>query len=390
MNDIHIDVPHDGVIKNEITLLTGWYSLAMRAESVELSLGQEKVDYAKVERPDVVDAYPDRFSVGFSLMLDLSKHRENVSDDALSLSLVVNGQRTATAQMTVLEQARQRASRVDAARARKRHWLLPHLCCLTCGSTGLREKERCAVCANCGAAYQQKGQALDMLTEEATRRYKIVSTDNVSAHSYDEVARDIIDRVRAAEGMVLDCGSGLRSEIDENVVTTEVVDYPSTDLLAVNQKLPIENDTFDGVLSLNVLEHVSDPFGCARELVRVLKPGGTLYCVVPFLQPEHGYPDHFFNMTRSGVRHLFEGKGSVQDHYVPISGHPFWTMHWFLSWYAQELPGPERDRLEQMTIKEIISRPVESWLPEGVVQSLSERGRWQLASTTALILKKNA
>ena len=95
-----------------------------------------------------------------------------------------------------------------------------------------------------------------MLTEEATRRYKIVSTDNVSAHSYDEVARDIIDRVRAAEGMVLDCGSGLRSEIDENVVTTGVVDYPSTDLLAVNQKLPIENDAFDGVLSLNVLTTV--------------------------------------------------------------------------------------------------------------------------------------
>ena len=161
MNDIHIDVPQDGVIKNEITLLTGWYSLDMRAESVELSLGQEKVDYAKVERPDVVDAYPDRFSVGFSLMLDLSKHRENVSDDALSLSLVVNGQRTATAQMTVLEQARQRASRADAVRARKRRWLLLHLRCSACGSTGLREEERCAVCANCGAVYQQKGRALN-------------------------------------------------------------------------------------------------------------------------------------------------------------------------------------------------------------------------------------
>ncbi len=390
MNDIHIDAPHDRVIKNEITLLTGWYSLNIRAESVELSLGQEKVDYAEVERPDVVDAYPDRFSVGFSLMLDLSRHGENVSDDTLTLSLVVNGQRTATAQMTVLEQARRRAARLDAVRARKRRRLLVHLRCPACGSTGLREEERCAVCADCGAVYQQKGQALNMLTEEMVRQCKIVTTENVSAHLYDEVARDIIDRARAADGMVLDCGSGLRSEINENVVTTEVVDYPSTDLLAVNQKLPIEDDAFDGVLSLNVLEHVSDPFGCARELVRVLKPGGTLYCVVPFLQPEHGYPDHFFNMTRSGIRHLFEGKGSVQDHYVPMSGHPFWTMHWFLSWYAQELPGPERDRLEQMTIKEIISRPVESWLLEGIVQRLSERGRWQLASTTALILTKNA
>ena len=139
MNDIHIDVPHDGVIKNEITLLTGWYSLDIRTESAELSLGQEKVDYAKVERPDVRDAYPDRFAVGFSLVVDLSKYGKNVSDDSLTLSLVVDGQTTAMRRMTVLEQARQRASRVDAARARKRHWLLAHLRCLTCGCTGLQE-----------------------------------------------------------------------------------------------------------------------------------------------------------------------------------------------------------------------------------------------------------
>ena len=75
---------------------------------------------------------------------------------------------------------------------------------------------------------------VNMLTEEMARQCKIVATENVSAHLYDEVARDIIDRARAADGMVLDCGSGLRSEINENVVTTEVVDYPSTDLLAVN------------------------------------------------------------------------------------------------------------------------------------------------------------
>ena len=188
--------------------------------------------------------------------------------------------------------------------------------------------------------------------------------------------------------MVLDCGAGLRADIDENVITTEVVDYPSTDLLVVNQKLPIEKDAFDAVLSLNVLEHVSDPFGCAQELVRVLKPGGTLYCVVPFLQPEHGYPDHFFNMTRSGIRQLFERCGAVQDHFVPLSGHPIWTMHWFLSWYAQELHGPDRSRFEKMTIEEITSRPVQSWLTGGIVQSLSDSGRWKLASTTALTLKK--
>ena len=321
---------------------------------------------------------------------DLSKHWENLSGEWLSLSLVVDGQPIAVRQIRVLEKARRRASCVDAVRARKRRWLMAHLCCLRCGSKDLHQKQHCFACAECSAAYEQTGGALNMLTEQEAHHCKNVSTHNVSAHPYDEVALGLIDRARRAGGMVLDCGADLRADIDENVITTEVVDYPSTDLLAVNQKLPIENDAFDAVLSLNVLEHVSDPFGCAQELVRVLKPGGILYCVVPFLQPEHGYPDHFFNMTRSGIRQLFEGHGAVQDHFVPLSGHPIWTMHWFLSWYAQELHEPDRSRFEKMTIEEITSRPVQSWLTDGIVQSFSDSGRWKLASTTALTVKKRA
>lgn len=42
-------------------------------------------------------------------------------------------------------------------------------------------------------------------------------------------------------------------------------------------KLPFEDDSFDAVLSLGVLEHVAHPDESLEELKRVLEPGGTLY-----------------------------------------------------------------------------------------------------------------
>ena len=124
---LHIDVPQDGVIRNDITLLVGWYSTATRSELVEFTLGKKRVDYTKLDRPDVLAAMPDRPSVGFRLAVDLSKHWENLSGEWLGLSLVVDGQPIAVRQIKVLEKARRRASCVDAVRARKRRWLLAHL-----------------------------------------------------------------------------------------------------------------------------------------------------------------------------------------------------------------------------------------------------------------------
>ena len=51
-------------------------------------------------------------------------------------------------------------------------------------------------------------------------------------------------------------------------------------------KLPFPNDTFDRIIAAEVLEHIDDDFGAIRELVRVLKPGGTIAATVPAFLPE--------------------------------------------------------------------------------------------------------
>jgi len=46
-------------------------------------------------------------------------------------------------------------------------------------------------------------------------------------------------------------------------------------------KLPLEDNSFDGAISVSVLEHADDPGMYLSEIIRVLKPGGTLYLAFP-------------------------------------------------------------------------------------------------------------
>ncbi|MFT5238284.1 MAG: ubiquinone/menaquinone biosynthesis C-methylase UbiE [Ulvibacter sp.] len=46
-------------------------------------------------------------------------------------------------------------------------------------------------------------------------------------------------------------------------------------------ELPFEDNTFDYVISSEVIEHTPDPYSATKELIRVLKPGGSLCITAP-------------------------------------------------------------------------------------------------------------
>jgi SAM-dependent methyltransferase len=70
-------------------------------------------------------------------------------------------------------------------------------------------------------------------------------------------------------------------------------DTSRIDLVSDITEIPVPSASFDAVMCIEVLEHVPDPTAAVRELVRVLRPGGTLILTAPFNSLTHFAPFHF-------------------------------------------------------------------------------------------------
>lgn len=83
--------------------------------------------------------------------------------------------------------------------------------------------------------------------------------------------------------------------IDETTKPDIVFDLDTTALLPSNDR------QYDGVLLINVLEHIYHYEHLLKESFRVMKPGGTMVIVVPFLHQVHGSPHDYFRYTKEAL-----------------------------------------------------------------------------------------
>ncbi len=112
---------------------------------------------------------------------------------------------------------------------------------------------------------------------------------------------------QVGEGTILNLGSGERSvHVGERWVGLDIAPHANCDVVGDAHHLPFQDASFDAVHTVSVFEHLRKPWIAAEEVARVLRPGGLLFCSVPFAYPIHGSPHDFFRYTSEGLASLFE------------------------------------------------------------------------------------
>jgi hypothetical protein len=350
---LFLDLPADTIDSLDV-VIAGWAAALRAGPELLVCADGERVAFAPADRPDVRAAHPDMaFCTGFSAVVDIFESQSACLDISATYGDERLVRRPRLTERLMRERSRERGLR-DAARA----WSLLHILCPQCRDPDAQARQDGPriICGACGATYRQFNGRLDFLADDM-RFALLPDAATTSANPYDPAARALVDEVTQAGGMVLDCGAGSRPMRMRNVINLEIVAYRSTDILSAGERLPFKDASFDAILSLAVLEHVRDPFACAREMLRVIKPGGRIMCSVPFLQPEHNFPGHFYNMTQTGLENLFAGKAELVSADVPLHGHPIFAVQWILRDYLAGLPEPARARFAAMTIGEAAALP---------------------------------
>ncbi|MCH9627680.1 MAG: hypothetical protein S4CHLAM2_13220 [Chlamydiales bacterium] len=110
-------------------------------------------------------------------------------------------------------------------------------------------------------------------------------------------------------GTILNAGCGSRKihfPRAEKVIGVDIFEAPNVDVVSDLASLPFKDQSFDGIVTIAVLEHCRYPWRVVEEFQRVIKDQGRVICTVPFLQPIHYVPTDYFRFTPDGIRSLFE------------------------------------------------------------------------------------
>jgi SAM-dependent methyltransferase len=103
-------------------------------------------------------------------------------------------------------------------------------------------------------------------------------------------------------------------------IANKGMQHMTYDILApLDERIPMADDCFHGVLNTSVMEHVRHPERFIAEAFRVLKPGGTMFTHVPFTYPEHEKPYDFQRPTSYGLKAWFADAGFSEVGVMPAS-----------------------------------------------------------------------
>ncbi len=174
--------------------------------------------------------------------------------------------------------------------------LLAILVCPACRKEVI-EKDQILRCGSCGEDFRIVN-GIPVFLGEPVEVVPVEHESNALGPQFEEV-------LKRGQSLTLHLGAGATARRHPNCVEFEHKIFRHTDVVGDAHALPFRDNVFDRVFAFNVFEHLRQPSLAAREIHRVLKPGGSLVLHTAFLQPLHEAPHHYFNATEYGVREWF-------------------------------------------------------------------------------------
>ena len=129
---------------------------------------------------------------------------------------------------------------------------------------------------------------------------------------------------------MVNVGSGA-DRIHKNIINLDIQPFAQVDALVDAANLPLRSSSVDFVVSNYVMEHVRDPNTVAKEIVRIIKPGGMAYVTVPFIQGFHASPHDYQRYTLPGLTLLFKDLEVVRAVVVGPTSGLIWVMSEWLA-----------------------------------------------------------
>lgn len=208
--------------------------------------------------------------------------------------------------------------------------LIDVLRCPDCRTGRLEEASDALRCGSCGEGHPVVG-GVPVLFESSVRAKQVATAERTkpgpvrgrrpskgAAYRWREY--DIEALLPTPESgpdvLLLGCGDGgevpYLTRLGFNPTGFDVLRSDSTDFLADAHRIPVKDESYDVVISMQVLEHLHAPWVAVSEVARVLRPGGCFVGSVAFLKPHHG---SYFHMTHAGVSILL-GRAGLQPDYL--------------------------------------------------------------------------
>ena len=214
----------------------------------------------------------------------------------------------------------------------------------------LQRARKSLSCAACGRGYPLVDGRPVFIDDPSAVKVKPVS------HLSNQPPAEVVAWLRGLDGWALNVGAGGTAEKIPNVIELEYALFRHTDVSADAHRLPFRDACFDAVVTFNTFEHLHDPPQAAREIFRVIKPGGRLFLHTAFLQPVHEPPHHYYNATEYGVRRWFD-MFDVKNVGVSANFNPAFV----LAWLSCEMLDAVKHHLGPEAHRQLAQSTLDTW-----------------------------